>query len=51
MAGHTNTSVNPAHSFGPALFAGGEYFGQIWLSWVAPIIGAVIRRARDALAA
>jgi len=38
----TNTSVNPAHSPGPALFAGGEYFGQIWLFWVARIIGAVI---------
>ena len=38
----TNTSVNPARSTGPALFAGGEYFGQLWLFWVAPIIGAVI---------
>jgi aquaporin Z len=38
----TNTSVNPARSTGPALFAGGEYFGQLWLFWVAPLIGAAI---------
>src|SRR4051794_12461354 len=38
----TNTSVNPARSTGPALFAGGEYVGQLSLFWVAPIIGAVI---------
>jgi aquaporin Z len=38
----TNTSVNPARSTGPALFAGGAYVGQLWLFWVAPIIGAVI---------
>ena len=38
----TNTSVNPARSTGPALFAGGEYVGQLWLFWVAPIVGAVI---------
>lgn len=38
----TNTSVNPARSTGPALFAGGEYVAQLWLFWVAPIIGAVI---------
>jgi aquaporin Z len=38
----TNTSVNPARSTGPALFAGGEYIGQLWLFWLAPIIGAVI---------
>jgi aquaporin Z len=38
----TNTSVNPARSTGPALFAGGEYIGQLWLFWVAPIAGAVI---------
>jgi len=37
----TNTSVNPARSTGPALFAGGEYIGQLWLFWIAPIIGAV----------
>jgi aquaporin Z len=38
----TNTSVNPARSTGPALFAGGPYIGQLWLFWLAPIIGAVI---------
>jgi len=38
----TNTSVNPARSTGPALFAGGEYIGQLWLFWIAPIIGAVV---------
>src|SRR6202047_1528769 len=38
----TNTSVNPARSTGPALFAGGVYTAQLWLFWIAPIIGAVI---------
>jgi aquaporin Z len=39
----TNTSVNPARSLGPALFAqGGWALGQLWLFWVAPIIGAAI---------
>jgi aquaporin Z len=38
----TNTSVNPARSTGPALFAGGEYVTQLWLFWLAPIVGAVI---------
>ena len=38
----TNTSVNPARSTGPALFAGGEYIAQLWLFWFAPIIGAVV---------
>jgi aquaporin Z len=38
----TNTSVNPARSTGPALFAGGAYIGQLWLFWIGPIIGAVI---------
>lgn len=38
----TNTSVNPARSTGPALFAGGEYIGQLWLFWLAPVIGAVV---------
>jgi aquaporin Z len=38
----TNTSVNPARSTGPALFAGGDYIGQLWLFWLAPILGAVI---------
>jgi aquaporin Z len=38
----TNTSVNPARSTGPAIFAGGGYLSQLWLFWVAPIIGAAI---------
>jgi aquaporin Z len=37
----TNTSVNPARSTGPALFAGGEYVGQLWMFWLAPILGAL----------
>ncbi|MGA0596817.1 aquaporin Z [Enterovirga sp. CN4-39] len=37
----TNTSVNPARSTGPALFAGGPYVAQLWLFWLAPILGAV----------
>jgi aquaporin Z len=38
----TNTSVNPARSTGPALIEGGIAMDQLWLFWVAPIIGAVI---------
>jgi len=38
----TNTSVNPARSTGPALFAGGAYLGQLWLFWAAPLLGAVL---------
>jgi aquaporin Z len=38
----TNTSVNPARSLGPALFAGGDAMGQVWLFFVAPPIGALI---------
>ncbi|PIE20275.1 MAG: aquaporin Z [Proteobacteria bacterium] len=38
----TNTSVNPARSLGPALFADGAFLGQVWLFWVAPIVGAVL---------
>jgi aquaporin Z len=38
----TNTSVNPARSTGPALFAGAELFSQVWLFWVAPILGALL---------
>ena len=38
----TNTSVNPARSTGVALFAGGWALEQLWLFWVAPIIGAVL---------
>jgi aquaporin Z len=37
----TNTSVNPARSIGPALFAGGPYIAQLWLFIVAPLIGAI----------
>ncbi len=38
----TGTSVNPARSFGPALFAGGEALGQVWLFLLAPLLGAVL---------
>ena len=38
----TNTSVNPARSLAPALFAGGGYIAQVWLFWLAPIAGAVV---------
>ena len=38
----TNTSVNPARSTGPAIFVGGWALGQLWLFWVAPIIGAIL---------
>ena len=38
----TNTSVNPARSTAPALFAGGEYVGQLWMFWLAPVAGAMI---------
>jgi aquaporin Z len=38
----TNTSVNPARSTGPALFAGGAHIGQLWLFWLAPILGALL---------
>jgi aquaporin Z len=38
----TNASVNPARSTGPAIFVGGWALNQLWLFWVAPIIGAVI---------
>ncbi len=37
-----NTSVNPARSTGPALFAGGAYISQLWLFWLAPIVGAIL---------
>ena len=36
----TNTSVNPARSTGPALFVGGWALSQLWLFWLAPILGA-----------
>jgi aquaporin Z len=38
----TNTSVNPARSTGPALFVGGAALQQLWLFWVAPIVGAAV---------
>ena len=38
----TNTSVNPARSTGPALIVGGLALQQLWIFWVAPIVGAVI---------
>src|SRR5436309_9962974 len=38
----TNTSVNPARSTGPAVFVGGWAIGQLWLFWVAPIVGALL---------
>jgi aquaporin Z len=38
----TNTSVNPARSTSQALFVGGEALGQLWLFWVAPIVGAIL---------
>ena len=38
----TNTSVNPARSTAPALFVQGAALSQLWLFWVAPILGAAI---------
>jgi len=38
----TNLSVNPARSTGPAVFVGGWAIQQLWLFWVAPIVGAII---------
>jgi len=38
----TNTSVNPARSTGPALFVGGWAIGQLWLFWLAPLIGGAL---------
>jgi aquaporin Z len=38
----TNTSVNPARSTGVAVFVGGWAVAQLWLFWVAPIVGAVL---------
>jgi aquaporin Z len=37
----TGTSVNPARSFGPAVFAGGKAMAQLWLFVVAPVVGGV----------
>lgn len=38
----TNTSVNPARSLSQAIFVGGQAISQLWLFWVAPILGAVV---------
>ncbi len=38
----TNTSVNPARSTSQAIFAGGIYLQQLWLFWIAPLVGAVL---------
>ena len=38
----TNTSVNPARSTGPALFAGGAYIDQLWMFWIVPLVGAAV---------
>ena len=38
----TNTSVNPARSTGPALFVGGWALSQLWMFWVAPIVGGLL---------
>ena len=38
----TNTSVNPARSLGPAIFVGGWAIEQVWLFWIAPLVGAVL---------
>ncbi len=38
----TNTSVNPARSTGPAIFVGGWALTQLWMFWVAPIVGGIL---------
>ena len=38
----TNTSVNPARSTGPALFVGGWALRQLWLFWLAPLVGGAL---------
>lgn len=38
----TNTSVNPARSTGPALFVGGWALAQLWLFWLAPLVGTIL---------
>src|SRR5260370_40195425 len=38
----TNTSVNPARSTGVALFVGGWALSQLWLFWIAPLVGAAL---------
>lgn len=41
----TGTSVNPARSLGPAIIVGGTALGQLWLFWLAPIIGGLLAAA------
>jgi len=41
----TGTSVNPARSLGPAVIVGGVALSQLWLFWIAPIIGALLAAA------
>src|SRR5437868_1999614 len=41
----TNTSVNPARSTGPAILVGGWALAQLWLFWLAPILGAIVGAA------
>jgi aquaporin Z len=41
----TNTSVNPARSTGVAVYAGGWAVGQLWLFWIAPIVGGILGAA------
>jgi len=41
----TNTSVNPARSTGPALFAGADYVAQLWVFWIVPLLGALVAGA------
>ncbi len=38
----TNTSVNPARSTSQAIFAGGDYLPQLWMFWLAPVVGGVL---------
>ena len=38
----TNLSVNPARSTGPAIFVGGWALEQLWLFWLAPVVGAAL---------
>jgi aquaporin Z len=38
----TNLSVNPARSTGPALLVGGWALAQLWLFWIAPIVGGML---------
>ena len=41
----SNTSVNPARSTATAIFAGGDFIAQLWVFWLAPLIGAAIAGA------